>query len=701
MHSRRILIVDSDKTTREILTAFLSKMDCEPLDARSAEEALLLLDGTNIAVVLAELVLPEMDGFRFLGRVRQVSPETEIVLMTGETSVETAVRAIRMGAYDYLRKPVSDLDEIWTTVQRALEKSDLSFRNRRLLSDLEARNRELSAAVKRLTSLIEAGRAMSGIESVSDLLDFFVGLVASELDSDRASLMLLDEKGNEMVIVASRGISDEVVRTVRVKIGEGIAGWVARAGKPVVVKDAREDPRFRNLRIPYLTGSFISSPVVLSIPIKAQERVLGVINVTRKRSGGHFTDEDMAYVYGLAGQAAVALERAKHLQDLQAACESLKSTRDQLVISERLKALGQMAGGIAHDINNILAGVLGTAQLLSAKLAGPGAEPEEVRSGLEGIEKAVLAGAETVRRIQDFTRIRKDLPGEAADINRVVRDAIEMTRPKWKSECRARGIAVDVRHEAGDIPVTAGNARELTQVVGSLIFNAVEAMPEGGAVTLRTYRDGGWIRLEVTDTGHGMSREVQARLFEPFFSTKEESRGMGLSIVYGVISRYGGNIAVTSEEGKGATFTVSLPVLPVRTLRRRRKSARPGAGPFPARILLVEDNELNRRLFQEALSLAGHEVSTAATGSDGLSLFARGAFDLVITDLTMPGISGWEVARGVKRSRPDVPVILLSGWSVHQEEAEVKAAGVDHVIPKPCSLETLRDTVKTALLGAP
>jgi signal transduction histidine kinase len=701
MHSRRILIVDSDKTTREILTAFLAKMGCEPLDARSAEEALHLLKGTNIAVVLAELVLPEMDGFRFLSRVRQVSPDTEVVLMTGETSVETAVRAIRMGAYDYLRKPVADLDELWTTVQRALEKNDLSFRNRHLLRDLEERNRELSAAVKRLTTLIEAGRAMSGIESVSDLLDFFVGLVAGELDSERASLMLLDEKGNEMAIAASRGISDEVVRTVRVKIGEGIAGWVARMGKPVVVKDAREDPRFRDLRIPYLTGSFISSPVVLSIPIKAQERVLGVINVTRKRSGGLFSNEDMAYVYGLAGQAAVALERAKHLQNLQDAYDSLKRTRDQLVVSERLKALGQMAGGIAHDINNILTGILGTAQLLSAKLGGPGTEPEEVRSGLERIEKAVLAGAETVRRIQDFTRIRKDLPGEAVDINRAVRDAIEMTRPKWRSECRARGIAVDVRHEAGDIPVTAGNARELAQVVGSLIFNAVEAMPDGGAVTLRTYRDGGWIRLEAADTGHGMSREIQARIFEPFFSTKEEHRGMGLSIVYGIVARYGGNIAVASEEGKGATFTVSLPILPVRTSRRKRKAARPGAGPFPARILVIEDNELNRRLFQEALSLAGHEVGTAAAGGDGLSLFTRGAFDLVVTDLSMPGMSGWEVARGVKQARPDVPVILLSGWAVQQEEAEIKAAGVDHILPKPCSLETLRDMVKTALQGAP
>src|SRR3990170_3059522 len=228
--------------------------------------------------------------------------------------------------------------------------------------------RGFAAALKRQSSLIRAGLAMGGISTLPDLLDFFIGLVSEELGVERVSLMLLDDRKGQMRIYASRGLDAEVVDKVRLNVGEGIAGWVAKEGKPVLVKDVQTDPRVnRSLSSTHAT-SFISAPMVISIPILLQEKVLGVINVTNRRSGLSFDEEDMAYLYGLAGQAAMAIERTKQLEELQEAYESLKAAQKTLVDSERLRALGQLAAGVAHDFNNLLHGILGRTQLLALKL---------------------------------------------------------------------------------------------------------------------------------------------------------------------------------------------------------------------------------------------------------------------------------------------------------------------------------------------
>lgn len=697
MSQEQILIVDDDEAIRGVLSAFLTEKDCEPKAAQTAEEGLALLRSRATAVAIVDLVLPGMDGLGLLTELKRISPDTEVIIMTSHASLDTAIEAIRRGAYDYLRKPFEDLEAVWVAVQRALERRSLSLKNRQLLSDLEQRNRELSASVKRLTSLIEAGRAMSAIHTLSELLDFFIELVVCELDVSRASLMLLNEKSRELRIAASRGISEELVQSVRVRLGEGISGWVAQKGKPILVKDVKDDPRVKDRIHPNLSDSFISSPIVLSIPIKRQEKVLGVINVTNKRSGMAFGDDDMAFLYGLAGQAAVAIEGARHFEELQQAYESLKATQDQLVASERIRALGQMAAGVAHDFNNLLSGILGRTQLLLTRLGQRNLDLEAVRSELQVVERLSLEGAETVRRIQDFTGIRKDVPTEAVDLHTVVRNAVEMTRPKWKDEYEARGIGIEVRLELGEVPATTGNAHELTQVVSNLILNAVEAMPQGGCLTLKTFRERDRIRLEVADTGTGMSKETQARIFEPFYTTKEPGRGLGLSIAYGIITRYQGEITVGSEEGVGSSFKIRLPIVPP----RRRRPASKGAGskePFqPARILVIEDDDRNRRLFQEALSLNGHQVVGVPAGREGLALLKQGSFDVVITDLSMPGLSGWEVARGAKEADPQIRVILLSGWGIQQEAEQVKASGIDLVLSKPCPVKDLQQAVQQVL----
>ncbi len=690
----RILVAEADDMLRPVLVDLLAEKGCESRTAGDGGTLLALLESAPADVALVDLDLPGTDGLALLREIKRVSPETEVVIVASRASLETGIRASRLGAYDYVLKPFEDLDEAWVAVRRALEKRRLSLKNRSLLEDLERRNARLSAAVARLTALIDAGRAMSGLLNISDLLDFFIGQVVKELDAERASIMRLDEETGELRIVASRGIPEDLVRRARVRVGEGVSGWVAQTGKPILVKDVKSDPRALYRSESAMSESFISSPIVLSVPILLAEKVLGVINVTNRRSGGAFSDEDMAFLYGLAGQAAVSIERARHFEELQQAYETLKEAQSQVVAVERLKALGQMAAGVAHDFNNILNAVLGRVELLLLLGDGPKPDSGAVRDGLRVLQRIALQGAETVRRIQDVTRIRKDSDSDVLDVNGIVRSAVEMTRSKWKDECGARGIVIDVSLSLGDIPDTAGNPMEIAQVLSNLIFNAVEAMPRGGVLGFKTFLDGFRIRIDVSDTGVGIPDGIRDRIFEPFFSTKDGGQGLGMSVAYGIIARHGGEIAVRSEPGKGSTFAVTLPVrVP------RPKGERPAAPPSgPARVLVIEDDDVNRDIFREYLESFGHVPLCASRGVEGLEIVEREAVDLVITDLSMPGMSGWQVARGVRKIDDGIPVILLSGWAIQQDGDSLREAGVDLVIAKPCSIETFRRKVEEGLL---
>ena len=692
-----ILVMDDDRSVCDDLSPLLGRLGCRTKTVSSVEEGLSILHDETVAVALLDIRLSGMSGLELLGELKKVSPDTEVIIMTSSASTDMAIEEIRKEAYDYLPKPFEDREDVLATVRRALEKRSLSLTRRDLHLEREINRRELSAAVKRPKALIDAGRAMGGICVLSDLLDFFVGVVADELEVDRISLMLVDEKTQEMWIVASRGLEEKVKETVRMAVGTGIAGWVAREGKPVLVKDVVSDPRVKTSLHSTDATSFISAPIVLSIPILLQEKVLGVINVTNRRSGKSFDEEDMAFLYSLAGQAAVAIERTIQYEELQEAHESLKAAQKNLLEAERVNALGQMAAGVAHDFNNLLTGMLGRVELLQKKVDTQGADLPFIRSQLESLHKIVLQGAGTVRRIQEYSRIRKDSPSESVDLNSVVDNSVELTTAKWKDECETRGVRVDVRFERGRIPSIQGNAADLTQVVSNLIFNAVEAMPKGGELTLKTFQAGNTIGLEVSDTGDGMSTEVKEKLFQPFFTTKDNGYGLGTSIIYGIVARHGGNIHVSSEEGMGTTFLLRLPVANGAMADQPSIDVAHGGESGTAKVLVVEDNDINRELFKGYLEEMGHKAVVAANGKEMLPLLDQGPFALVITDLSMPGISGWQVAEKVKKQSPGVPVILISGWAIQQEDTRIRESGVDFILQKPCTFTDFQDVVNKAL----
>ena len=250
----------------------------------------------------------------------------------------------------------------------------------------------------------------------------------------------------------------------------------------------------------------------------------------------------------------------------------------------------------------------------------------------------------------------------------------------------------------GDIPPVEGNSHELTQVVTNLIFNAVEAMmPAGGNLVLRTAKEREHVLLEIADTGAGMPAEVRERIFEPFFTTKETGHGLGMSIVYGIIKRHCGDISVQSAVGQGTVFRILLPTAPAPAPTKQPAEILPAQQRLSGRVLLIEDDAYNRDLFVNALTLFGHRAVAAAGGAEGLELFRKETFDVVVTDLSMPGMTGFDVAKEIKKQAPAVPVILMSGAVLQGLESSVKDTGVDFILPKPFTLDDLNRMVVTGL----
>jgi len=358
-----------------------------------------------------------------------------------------------------------------------------------------------------------------------------------------------------------------------------------------------------------------------------------------------------------------------------------KEAEEALIRSERLRALGEMAGGVAHDFNNLLAIILGNAQLLERGLKRY--KEEEIKKRLKVIARTAYEGGETVRRIQHFTR-REVLTENFTriDLNEIVREAISSTSPRWKDEPEAKGITIKMKEKLEKLPPLLGGRSEIMEVLTNLIFNAVEAMREEGEITIKTKAKEKEVFLYFTDTGQGIPKGIKDKIFDPFFTTKgPKASGLGLSTSYGIIKRHKGEIKVESREGKGTIFTISIPI-PLEIPQDEEKLK--DLEKFPSRkILVIDDEEGVRDVLEGILKSGGHRVTLAETGQEGLEEFRKTDFNLVLTDLGMPEISGWELAQRIKEIDPDMPVGMITGWGVAFTKEKLKEEGIDFILFKP------------------
>jgi len=395
----------------------------------------------------------------------------------------------------------------------------------------------------------------------------------------------------------------------------------------------------------------------------------------------------------------LVVEIAEHQlnkQRLQQAVEDLKTAQEQVIQQERLRALGSMASGIAHDFNNSLVGILGLTELL---LNRPEYLEDKAKAKryLEMINTTAKDAGKIVDRLREFYRFREKRDAlEAIDLNLLVEGAISLAKPRWKIQAEARSISITIQRDLQRIPTVTGNVAELREVLTNLIFNAVDAMPSGGTITIRTHCEGNQVVLEVSDTGHGMTEDIRRRCFEPFFTTKGmHGTGLGLSMVHGIVQRHQATIEVQSEVDKGSTFIIRFAPqsVPAETV----SPSRPNTTLQNLHVLVVDDEPMVRTIIGEYLAIDGHVVETADGGRNGVEKFGKDQFDLVVVDRAMPDMNGDQVATAIRSVNPSVPIVMLTGFGSMMEANGERPEAVDLVVGKPVTIVGLRAALSKAV----
>ena len=372
----------------------------------------------------------------------------------------------------------------------------------------------------------------------------------------------------------------------------------------------------------------------------------------------------------------------KQVNETMKAQRELKRSEERLIQQERLSAIGQMASGIAHDFNNMLIPILGYSDLLleNRELLE---DRERVLSMLESIRNSAQTSRETVKRLQQFYRADSSPRMEEVKIADLVSEVVAATRPLWKSDREAYSVRVRIREEVSpDIVVTVSRG-QFSEALMNLVLNALHAVSSGGEVTIRAAVEDENLHLEIRDTGIGMSSDVARKCLEPFFSTKgEEGTGMGLAMVHGIVKRHNGSLTIDSAPGEGTSIHVRIPLVQEDAVDQPVNEAVSRVGES-LKILVVDDEKNSRDLLSEYLALDGHRVTTAEDPVQGMAEFDRGAFDLVITDWSMPKISGDAMARHVKASDRPVPVLMISGFAQIRVSQGDNPGGVDEILENP------------------
>jgi signal transduction histidine kinase/CheY-like chemotaxis protein len=364
----------------------------------------------------------------------------------------------------------------------------------------------------------------------------------------------------------------------------------------------------------------------------------------------------------------------------------LAESRGGLPQADELRALGETVGGLAHNFNNSLAAILAYAELMMKD-----AQSETARRRLSQIRDVALEASTTVRRLQEFVSRQPQTAFGPVGLPAVIGEALEMTAPRWRDEAQRRGVVITVTQDMERLPPVEGNAFELRDALVRLIQNAVDAMPQGGALAIRAAsEESGWVVVEVRDTGIGMPADVRRRIAERARTlTPGREPGHGLDQVSDIVERHGGTLTIDSERGKGTTVRMRLHASRFQIIPPSESAVERTIAPEQAaRVLLVDDDPRLVTVLSDMMRDEGHPVTTATNGEEALAVFDPKLHDVVITDLGMPKINGWEVAARIKQRSPETAVFILTGWG-EGVSADESMQFVDRVIAKPVSAEAL------------
>jgi signal transduction histidine kinase/ActR/RegA family two-component response regulator len=741
-NSTAALAFDNPDDAREALSAF--KAQPHVLSAR-----LLLNDGRLVASYAdgsrgaASPAIPapqRRDGYRFEGEtligvqpvvqdgrrlgtlileadLGEISEHFQLFATLGAVFTALAFLAaylISQRLQQVISRPILELA---STAQRVSEQRDYSVRAARvegqefgqltqafnhMLTRIEGDQTRLQSQLGRLDLLHRITRATGERHDLPSVFRVVLHHLEQDLPVDFAAMCLYDPGPAELTLAVIGPQSTLLAPTL--ELAEPQAVPIDQNGlSRCVAGELVYEPDTRALGFPF-PQRFARAGVhaLVVAPLIVEKRVFGVL-VAARRAAESFSSADCEFLRQLSEHVALASNQTQLYGDLQRAYDDLRQSQQAVLQQERLRALGEMASGIAHDINNAISpAAIYTSSLLER-------EPnlsERARGYLTTIQTAIEDVAETVARMREFYRPREvELVLARVPCNRLIEQVVNLTRARWSDQPQQRGVVIQLKTELEEnLPDFMGSEVEIRDALTNLIFNAVDAMPEGGTLTLRTRQVGRTRRdssetprvfIEVTDTGIGMDDATRRRCLEPFFTTKgERGTGLGLAMVYGMVQRHSADLEIESAAGAGTTvrliFTVAEPVL-------RPSDAGTGVAAMPGRlrILLVDDDPMLIKSLSHVLEEDGHEVSVADGGQKGIETFRaalgrRTPFSVVITDLGMPYVDGRRVAASVKAASAGTPVILLTGWGKRLLAENDIPPHVDRVLSKPPRMVEVR-----------
>ena len=563
------------------------------------------------------------------------------------------------------------------------------------ITERKANERKVRSQMERMSLLHQITRAVGEHQDLASIFQVVIRTIEDQMPADFACMCLYDEAAND-VMIASVGLhSADVAKALSLTEQShlDIGGeCISKLKRGVLIYEP--DTRV----VSYVFTQCLARGgfhAMVAVPLMVDGELYGVL-VTARRAAQSFSSGECEFLTHLSEHVAQAAQHAQLHSALQNAYDDLRETQAGIMQQERLRALGQMASGVAHDINNAISPVSLYTESLLAREKGLSSAG---RGQLEVIQRAIGDVAQTVARMREFYRPRESqMPLARVQINDLVRQVVELTHVRWSDMPQQRGVTIVLKLELETkLPTVMGADGEIREALTNLVFNAVDAMPDGGTLTLRTSTDkSGLVRVEVSDSGVGMDEDARRRCLEPFFSTKgERGTGLGLPMVYGMVQRHNADIAIESELGKGTTIRLSFPAAPVETPAMAVAVAEVPTG---LRLLLVDDDPILLKSLCDALEADGHTIVMANGGREGIETFreaheAQQFFAAVISDLGMPYVDGRQVANAVKSISPEMPVILLTGWGQRLQAEGDLPAHVNLVLAKPPRLRELREAL--------
>jgi signal transduction histidine kinase/ActR/RegA family two-component response regulator len=631
---------------------------------------LITLFVTAIALLVAWLFSRQLQ-YRLLQPVHAL---TETARAVSERHDYT-VRAVPTGT--------QELDQLTDTFNHMLQQIQLS-------------ERKLQSQLGRLGLLQHITRAIGDRQDLHSIHQVVLGSLEQNLRIAFTCLLSYESEPRTLVISGIGPASRS--RTAALGMSDGMAIPVESGLSACLAGELLNEPDTANAASAFARrfalaglGSLVISPLIV------ENEVSGLLVCVREAET--FSSGECEFLQQLSEHVALASHQLRLHGSLQQAYDELRQSQLTVLQQERLRALGQMASGIAHDINNAISPVsLYTEVLLERETT----LSDRARDYLSTIQKAIDDVARTVSRMREFYRDREtQLTLDAVNMNRAIEQVVNLTRPRWSDQPQQRGAVIDLKMElAPDLPEIMGADNEIRDALTNLLFNAVDAMPAGGTLTIRTFTvtrqaDTKYVVIEVSDTGVGMDEDTRRRCLEPFYTTKgERGTGLGLAMVYGMVQRHSAELEIESTPGAGATMRLVFAAATAASAQLPRNVPLTAVS-RPLRILLVDDDPMLIRSLQDSLQADGHIITATHGGQAGIDAFrsaleAGEAFDLVITDLGMPYVDGRKVSAAIKSLSHLTPVIMLTGWGQRLIAENEIPPHVDKVLSKPPRLQELR-----------